>query len=89
MKYPFNSAYWDKGESVYNGHFGGPGTLTLIAKRLAVVLSLPVFTTKLGLVFNSPFEEKPRPILPLYKSPPQKNCPRGVSMVSHSNHLRP
>ena len=28
--------------SVYNGHFRGPMTLTPIAERLAVVLSLPV-----------------------------------------------
>ena len=32
--------------SVYNGHLRGPVTLTLIAERLAVELSLPVFTTK-------------------------------------------
>ena len=34
------------GTSVYNGHLGGPVTLTPIAKRLVVELSLPVFTTK-------------------------------------------
>ena len=35
------------GESVYNGHLRGPVTLTLIVERLAVELSLPVFTTKI------------------------------------------
>ena len=34
------------GASVYNGHLWGPVTLTPIAERLAVELSLPVFTTK-------------------------------------------
>ena len=34
------------GASVYNGHLRGPVTLTPIAERLAVELSLPVFTTK-------------------------------------------
>ena len=33
------------GSSVYNGHLRGPVTLSLIAERLAVELSLPVFTT--------------------------------------------
>ena len=33
------------GASVYNGHLRGPVTLTPIAERLAVELSLPVFTT--------------------------------------------
>ena len=33
------------GTSVYNGNLQGPVTLTPIAKRLAVELSLPVFTT--------------------------------------------
>ena len=33
------------GASVYNGHFRGPVTLTFIAERLAVELSLPDFTT--------------------------------------------
>ena len=33
------------GASVYNGHLRGPMTLTPIAERLAVELSLPVFTT--------------------------------------------
>ena len=33
------------GASVYNGHLRGPVTLTSIAERLAVELSLPVFTT--------------------------------------------
>ena len=32
--------------SVYNGHLRGLVTLTPIAERLAEVLSLPVFTTK-------------------------------------------
>ena len=31
------------GASVYNGHFRGPMTLTFIAERLAVDLSLSVF----------------------------------------------
>ena len=31
--------------SVYNGHLRGPVTLTAIAERLAVELSLPVLTT--------------------------------------------
>ena len=31
--------------AVYNGHLQGPVTLTPIAERLAVELSLPVFTT--------------------------------------------
>ena len=35
------------GASVYNGHLRGPVTLTPIAERLAVELSLPVLTTKL------------------------------------------
>ena len=34
------------GAYIYNGHLRGPVTLTPIAKRLAVELSLPVFTTK-------------------------------------------
>ena len=34
------------GASVYNGHLWGPVILTPIAERLAVELSLPVFTTK-------------------------------------------
>ena len=34
------------GASIYNGHLWGPVTLTPIAERLAVELSLPVFTTK-------------------------------------------
>ena len=33
------------GPTVYNGHLRGPVTLTLVAERLAVELSLPVFTT--------------------------------------------
>ena len=33
------------GPTVYNGHHHGPVTLTPIAERLAVELSLPVFTT--------------------------------------------
>ena len=33
------------GASVYNGHLRGPMILTPIAERLAVELSLPVFTT--------------------------------------------
>ena len=33
------------GASVYNGHLRGPVTLTHIAERLAIELSLPVFTT--------------------------------------------
>ena len=33
------------GASVYNGHLPKPKTLTLIAERLALELSLPVFTT--------------------------------------------
>ena len=33
------------GPSLYNGHLQGPVTLTPVAERLAVVLSLPVFTT--------------------------------------------
>ena len=33
------------GTFVYNGHLRGPVTLTRIAERLAVDLSLPVFTT--------------------------------------------
>ena len=33
------------GASVYNGHLRGPVTFTPIAERLAVELSLPVFTT--------------------------------------------
>ena len=37
------------GTSVYNDHLRGPVTLTLIAERLAVELSLPVFTTLIGL----------------------------------------
>ena len=32
--------------SVYNGHHRGPVTLTPIAERLAVELSLPVYTTQ-------------------------------------------
>ena len=34
------------GPVVYNGHLRGPVTLTPVAERLAVELSLPVFTTK-------------------------------------------
>ena len=34
------------GAYIYNGHFRGPVTLTPIAKRLAVELSLPLLTTK-------------------------------------------
>ena len=34
------------GSSVYNGHLRGPVTVTSIAKRLAVEVSLPVFTNK-------------------------------------------
>ena len=34
-----------QGTSVYNGHIRGPMTLTPIAERLAVELSLPVFAT--------------------------------------------
>ena len=34
------------GASVYNGHFRGPVTLTPIAERIAVELSLPVLTNK-------------------------------------------
>ena len=33
------------GTSVYNGHHRGPMTLTPVAERLVVELSLPVFTT--------------------------------------------
>ena len=33
------------GTSVYNGHLRGPVTLTPIAERLEVELSLPIFTT--------------------------------------------
>ena len=33
------------GASLYNGHLWGPVTLTPIAERLAVELTLPVFTT--------------------------------------------
>ena len=33
------------GPTVYNGHLRGPVTLTPVAERLAVELSLPVFTT--------------------------------------------
>ena len=36
------------GASVYNGHLQGPKTLTPIAERLAVELSRPIFTTKVG-----------------------------------------
>ena len=36
------------GASVYNGHLRGPVTLTPIAERLAVELSLPVLTTGLS-----------------------------------------
>ena len=34
------------GPTVYNGHLRGPLTLTPVAERLAVKLSLHVFTTK-------------------------------------------
>ena len=34
------------GPTVYNGHLRGPLTLTPVAERLAVELSLPVFTTQ-------------------------------------------
>ena len=34
------------GPTVYNGHLRGPVTLTPVAERLAVELSLPVFTTE-------------------------------------------
>ena len=37
--------YWDTGHPVYYGSLRGPGTLTPIAERLAVEMSLPVFTT--------------------------------------------
>ena len=33
------------GPTIYNGHLRGPVTLTLVAERTAVELSLPVFTT--------------------------------------------
>ena len=33
------------GSTVYNGHLRGPVTLTPVAERLAVELSIPVFTT--------------------------------------------
>ena len=36
--------YCDTGASVQNGHLRGPVTLTPTAERLAVKLSLPVFT---------------------------------------------
>ena len=39
--------------SVYNGHLRGPITLTPIAERLAVGLSLPVFTTVVFRSWNS------------------------------------
>ena len=38
------------GPTVYNGHLRGPLTLTPMTERLAVELSLPVFSTK---VFHS------------------------------------
>ena len=38
-------AYCDKGSSVYNGHLRRPVSLTSIAERLTVELSLPAFTT--------------------------------------------
>ena len=41
------------GESVYNGHFRGPVTLTPIAERLAVELSLPVLMTWVWRGFDS------------------------------------
>ena len=34
------------GPTLYNGHLRGPVTLTPVAERLAVELSLPVFTTQ-------------------------------------------
>ena len=34
------------GPTVYNGHLRGPVTLTPVAERLALELSLPVFTTQ-------------------------------------------
>ena len=37
------------GASVYEGHLRRPLTLTSVAKRLAVELSLPVFTIDIGL----------------------------------------
>ena len=42
------------GASVYNGYLRGPMTLTPIAERLAVELSLPVFTTLSRLGFGHP-----------------------------------
>ena len=42
----FNMAHpLRQGPTVYNGHLRGPVTLTLVAERLPVELSLPVFTT--------------------------------------------
>ena len=41
------------GASVYNGHLRGPVTLTPIAERLTVELSLPAFTTWVFLDWDS------------------------------------
>ena len=41
------------GSFVYNGHLWGPSTLTPVAERLAVELSLPVFTTQFCLDWDS------------------------------------
>ena len=38
-------AYCDAGHPLNNGHLRGPVTLTPVAERLAVKLSLPVLTT--------------------------------------------
>ena len=42
-----------QGASVYNGHLRGPMPLTPVANRLAVELSLPVFTTSVCRGWNS------------------------------------
>ena len=41
------------GASVYNGHFRVPVTPTIFAERIAVEMSLPVFTTEVCYGFDS------------------------------------
>ena len=41
------------GASIYNGHFRGPATLTSVAERLIVELSLPTFTPWVCRSWNS------------------------------------
>ena len=65
------------GASVYNGHLRRPMTLTPIAERLAVDLSLPVLTVVAGI--RTPSLPHPLSHVTLTVHVKQRNCSMAVS----------